>query len=529
MRICIPTTDETGYESEAHDHLGSAPFFAVIDTDSSELKVVKNPDCHDRPGSCHHIPIFQAQKIDAVACEAVGHRSFAALEEAGIAVFAPVSGTVRKIVNAIGAGEVSRLSADQARRGGLDGHRRDEGGRHGHRREPRSGGHDHRHGAGDPRHDSRRDTGSGRQEIRNGAGGRRQGHRQGQGAGKGAHGRGQAAGRGRRHEGSSSEPSSESEPGGKRRERPPGRRDQIEQLAGRKIGLFGRGGSGKSTVTALLAKALRLKDYEVVVLDADSTNMGLPGALGLEPPSRQLIEHFGGMVFRGGSVTCPVDDPTPLANPDIFVCEGPEGVVARGVDGISFLTVGKMGREGAGAGCDGPISKIARDLKIHGEGADPVTLVDFKAGIEDTARGVVTGLDWAVVVVNPTLAAVEMAADMKKTIEDVRGGAPPATRHLDDPALVELARHLYAVAPIRGIQCVLNNVPDRRTERFLRRKLAEQGLETAGIIHADASIAHAWLEGKPLDARKAVREAEEVIDVLEIADAAGIIETAGDA
>jgi len=127
MKICIPTTDETGYESEAHDHLGSAPFFAVIDTDSSELKVVKNPDCHDRPGSCHHIPLLQAHHVDVVACKAVGHRSFEALNEAGIGVLAPVSGTVRKIVDAIGAGEVSRLSADQARRGGLDGHRGNNG------------------------------------------------------------------------------------------------------------------------------------------------------------------------------------------------------------------------------------------------------------------------------------------------------------------------------------------------------------------------------------------------------------------
>ena len=148
MRICIPTRDERGYESEAHDHLGSAPFFTAVDTESGELKVVRNPDCHDRPGSCHHIPIFQAQKIDAVACEAVGHRSFAALEEAGIAVFAPVSGTVRKIVDAIGAGEVSRPSAGQARRGGLDGHRGNNGrGQHGPNRERGGGRHGDRQGA----------------------------------------------------------------------------------------------------------------------------------------------------------------------------------------------------------------------------------------------------------------------------------------------------------------------------------------------------------------------------------------------
>ena len=34
-------------------------------------------------------------------------------------------------------------------------------------------------------------------------------------------------------------------------------------LAGKKIGLFGKGGAGKSTVTALLAQALLTRGYEV--------------------------------------------------------------------------------------------------------------------------------------------------------------------------------------------------------------------------------------------------------------------------
>ena len=42
-------------------------------------------------------------------------------------------------------------------------------------------------------------------------------------------------------------------------------------LAGQRIGLFGRGGSGKSTCTVLLAKALAQAGYEVCVVDADSS------------------------------------------------------------------------------------------------------------------------------------------------------------------------------------------------------------------------------------------------------------------
>ena len=88
-------------------------------------------------------------------------------------------------------------------------------------------------------------------------------------------------------------------------------------LVGRRIGLFGKGGSGKSTAAVLLARALRDRDYEVCVVDADSTNVGLNQAMGIQQAPVALLDYFGGMVFSGGLVTCPVDDPTPLPGSQI--------------------------------------------------------------------------------------------------------------------------------------------------------------------------------------------------------------------
>jgi CO dehydrogenase nickel-insertion accessory protein CooC1 len=95
-------------------------------------------------------------------------------------------------------------------------------------------------------------------------------------------------------------------------------------LAGKRIGIFGKGGSGKSTLTVLLSRALSRLGYLVCVLDADSTNIGLSQVLGYDQPPDSLLEYFGGMVFSGGLVTCPVDDPTPLTNADINIEEFPE-------------------------------------------------------------------------------------------------------------------------------------------------------------------------------------------------------------
>ena len=42
-----------------------------------------------------------------------------------------------------------------------------------------------------------------------------------------------------------------------------------------KIAVCGKGGSGKSTVTALLAKELARKGKPVLVIDSDESNYGL--------------------------------------------------------------------------------------------------------------------------------------------------------------------------------------------------------------------------------------------------------------
>ena len=49
----------------------------------------------------------------------------------------------------------------------------------------------------------------------------------------------------------------------------------------RKIAVCGKGGTGKSTLTALLAGALRREGYTVLVIDSDESNPGLPRLLGL--------------------------------------------------------------------------------------------------------------------------------------------------------------------------------------------------------------------------------------------------------
>ena len=49
-----------------------------------------------------------------------------------------------------------------------------------------------------------------------------------------------------------------------------------------KICITGKGGSGKSMFSALLARVLSAKGYNVLLTDADESNMGLQHMLGMD-------------------------------------------------------------------------------------------------------------------------------------------------------------------------------------------------------------------------------------------------------
>jgi CO dehydrogenase nickel-insertion accessory protein CooC1 len=282
-------------------------------------------------------------------------------------------------------------------------------------------------------------------------------------------------------------------------------------LSGKRIGIFGKGGSGKSTLTILLAREFSQKGYEVCIIDADSTNIGLSQALGYNQPPVPLLDYFGGMAFSGGLVTCPVDDPTPLPNAEIEIEELPQKYYQQSAEGITLLTAGKIGNQGPGAGCDGPIAKIARDLRIHIRGKQPVTLIDFKAGFEDSARGAVTSLDWVIVVVDPTVAAVEMVANMKDMVEQIKADVLPATAHLETDQLVFWANKIFTESNVQEVFCILNQVQDPEVEDYLREKLIQHGIEPIGAVYREDTISLSWLKGLPIEKTRANKEIGNVI------------------
>jgi CO dehydrogenase nickel-insertion accessory protein CooC1 len=244
-------------------------------------------------------------------------------------------------------------------------------------------------------------------------------------------------------------------------------------------------------------------------------------ALGLDSAPEPLLAYFGGMVFGGGPVTCPVDDPTILEGALLTLDRLPGQNFARSEEGIILMTAGKIGQLGLGAGCDGPVAKIARDLRVRlSDDVEPVLLVDLKAGFEDTARGVITGLDWVLAVVDPTMAAMEIVLDMRRMLTQLQAGASPAVGYLTDPALAEVARQIFREAPVKGLLAILNRVTDEKMETYLRSRLAERDIAPVAAFREQKEIAMAWLRGERLPTKLGEDEAEAVVRVLEAAEQA---------
>jgi len=184
-----------------------------------------------------------------------------------------------------------------------------------------------------------------------------------------------------------------------------------------KIAISGKGGVGKTTLSALLAQVYADRGRDVLAVDADPSPC-LAGALGfseeqmsqLSPISEMdaLIEERTGAKpgTTGGFFTLNprVDD-----IPDRF------SVSHRGV---RLLEMGSV--DIGGSGCICPESAMLKTLFMHLLfRKDDVLILDMYAGVEHLGRATVDFVDAMLVVVEPTRRSIGTATQIKKLANDI--------------------------------------------------------------------------------------------------------------
>ena len=246
-----------------------------------------------------------------------------------------------------------------------------------------------------------------------------------------------------------------------------------------RIAVCGKGGSGKSTIVALLANEALQRGYRVLVVDGDESNAGLFKMLGFEQPPRPLLDFIGG---REG-LKKKMGEPNIFELAQITTADIPEKYLFS-ENGLMLVSIGKIMHALEGCAC--PMGALNREfLKKLTLGEKELAIVDLEAGVEHFGRGIEKGIDSILIVVEPPLESVNVGQKVHEMATDMGIGS---------------------------VWAVLNKVPSEQIEARLKDELQSRQMKVAGSIRFNEEIFSSSLEGEiPRERLEAVGKIFEVI------------------
>lgn len=262
-----------------------------------------------------------------------------------------------------------------------------------------------------------------------------------------------------------------------------------------KIAISGKGGVGKTTLSALLAQSFADAGREVLAVDADPAPC-LAGALGFPDPLRAALRPISEMDAlieeRTGAKPGTIGGFFTL-NPRVDDLPERFSVIHRGV---RLLEMG--GVDQGGTGCICPESAMLRTLFTHLLfRQDEVLLLDMYAGVEHLGRATADFVDAMLIVVEPTRRSLGTAAQIRKLAADIG---------------------------VRRLWLVGNKIRNEEEVAFIGRE--SPGIRVLGTLPADLAVQEADRLGIPVyDHVPALQEAAKQMARALAADIDGIVNT----
>ncbi len=252
-----------------------------------------------------------------------------------------------------------------------------------------------------------------------------------------------------------------------------------------KIAITGKGGVGKTTLSAILCHLYAADGKKVIAVDADpdanlAAALGVPAeALAKVRPLAEMTdlieERMGARPGKSGGVF--------KLNPKVD--DIPEECGYR-LNNILLLVTGKS--KEAASGCYCPENVFLRRLLKHlVVNRDEIVIVDMEAGIEHLTRGTTEAVDAFIVVVEPGQRSIQTANTVK-----------------------EMAKGLG----VRKVFVVANKVRGQDDLDFIKRLLPDAHL--LGSIKFSHDIMEADISGTtPFNIRGAVEDVLKIKETLE--------------
>jgi len=242
------------------------------------------------------------------------------------------------------------------------------------------------------------------------------------------------------------------------------------------IAVSGKGGTGKTTVAALLVRELALRDGPVLAVDADP-NSNLGEQLGME-----VGETIGDIREEVLEEELP-----PGITKDRYLEMRVQEVLAEG-KGMDLLTMGRP----EGPGCYCYVNHLLRGFLDRLVGNYRHVVIDNEAGMEHLSRRTTRDVDWLLVVSDLSIASLKAAGRIRELSEKLK---------------LEVKR--------RGL--VLNRTGGGLSP-LQEEWISKTGLEVVGRIPEDRMIWEYSVNGRPLielpEDSQAVRAVSEIVGSL---------------
>lgn len=188
---------------------------------------------------------------------------------------------------------------------------------------------------------------------------------------------------------------------------------------GRRIVVVGKGGVGKSTLTALLARMLARGGAGVLAIDADEQrNLGATLGLDLDVLAGLVPVSAAGDYVEEKTGARPGEGAGGMLrlNPD--TADIVDRLSITGPDGVRLLVMGGVQRAGGGCLCpeNALLAAAIAGMRLR---HDEVVLMDTHAGVEHFGRALARGFDSALVVVEPTFNATQVGIETARLAREL--------------------------------------------------------------------------------------------------------------
>ena len=225
-----------------------------------------------------------------------------------------------------------------------------------------------------------------------------------------------------------------------------------------KIAVTGKGGVGKTTFSAVLARLYAAEGKKVLCADVDpDANLGL--ALGFSEEDLSKIIPISEMKDL-------IKERTKADEFNKFFIINPKvddlpDKLSYEINGVKLMVMGTVKAGGSGCVCPEHVM-IKRILSHLVVARDDVVILDMEAGLEHLARGTTSFVDAFIVVIEPGARSVQTYHSVKRLAADLG---------------------------VKQVFVVANKVRDEYDEDFIRSQIPAEDL--LGMIHYSGKVADA--------------------------------------